>query len=175
MNENIYNSEFIREIQNILRIIGISTGKSELVIPETGIFDNTTQNAIITFKSLYGLPLTADIDSDSYDKLTEIFKSETSLRGPTAPIRPYPRSESYELAFGEVSELVYILQLMLNALSIYYYDIPRIPVNGTFGSETENAVRLFQKINTLPITGIVDRLTWEHLAEEYNESVNDSQ
>jgi len=92
----------------------------------------------------------------------------------TEGIRPFPASDAYELSLGEQSELVFILQLMLNSLSLYY-DSPRIPVNGTFDTVTELAVKEFQRVNMLPVTGRVERLTWKRLAEEYNETVNDRQ
>ena len=174
MSNNVYDSGFIREVQNMLRIIGRSTGENELIIPENGILDSNTSRAIIRFKTKYGLPGDNIIDSNTFDKILEIYDSEVAASGLTASVRPYPRNKNYELSAGEVSELVYILQLMLNALSLYY-DIPRLPVNGSFGAETENAVRIFQKINMLPISGRVDRATWSRLAEEYNETVNDSE
>ena len=42
MSNNVYDSEFIREVQNMLRIIGRSTGENELIIPENGILDSIT-------------------------------------------------------------------------------------------------------------------------------------
>lgn len=166
--------EFNREVQNMLRIIGRSTGEDELVIPENGILDTTTGNALRRFQSLYDIPVTGVADETTFNKLAEIYERELFRRGNTAPIRPYPVTENYELSLGERSELVFILQLMLNALSIHY-NFAHIPVNGTFDTLTEAAVRDFQKVNMLPVTGIVDRYTWKRLAEDYNETVNDSQ
>lgn len=36
-----------------------------------------------------------------------------------------------------------------------------VPIDGRFGPVTTNAVRLFQQESGLPVTGIVDRTTWE--------------
>ena len=99
---------------------------------------------------------------------------ETHGRRRTEGIRPFPESYAYELSPGERSELAFILQLMLNSLSLYY-DLPRIPVNGTYDTVTELVVREFQRVNMLPVTGRVDRATWKRLAEEYNETVNNKQ
>ena len=78
------------------------------------------------------------------------------------------------LTLGEISELVMFIQIMLNALSLYY-DLPHIPAGGEYDSLTSEAVRLFQKFNRLDMTGNVDSVTWDRLAEEYNLTVNDNQ
>ena len=87
---------------------------------------------------------------------------------------PYPSQVGYFLSQGEVSELVSFVQLMLNALTLYY-DFSRIPVSGEYDTFTSEAVKLFQKLNQLEISGNIDSLTWDRLALEYNQTVNDNQ
>jgi hypothetical protein len=89
-------------------------------------------------------------------------------------IVPYPSSKDYKLTFGEISELSLFVQIMLNALSLYY-DIPHVSPSGEYNFETSDAVRLFQRLNNLDVTGEVDSFTWDRLAEEYNFTVNDNQ
>lgn len=89
-------------------------------------------------------------------------------------IVPYPSIDNYSVKDGERSELVFISQLMLNAVRLNY-DIPQVGVNGLYDAVTANAVREYQRINLLPITGDIDPLTWDTLAEDYNLTVNDSQ
>ena len=89
-------------------------------------------------------------------------------------IVPYPNTEGYTLSDGERSELVFITQLMLNALSLYY-DLPYTAPNGSYDEVTMSAVREFQRANMLAETGEIDPDTWDRLAIEYNRTVNDSQ
>ena len=49
-----------------------------------------------------------------------------------------------------------------------YKSIPRIPVNGIFDKETEDAVISFQRENHLPTTGIVN---WETFTTLYNDYI----
>ena len=86
-------------------------------------------------------------------------------------IVPYPDAVAYSLYEGELSELVFITQLMLNALSLVY-DIPHVPVSGRYDRATMTAVETFQRLNRLPVTGEVDPVTWDLLADEYNKTVN---
>ena len=89
-------------------------------------------------------------------------------------IYPYPERESYSLTDGERSELVFIAQLMLNAIGLSY-DIPPLPVSGIYDEATATAVTRFQEASRLPVTGEIDFITWDRLAEEYNLTVNDNQ
>ncbi len=95
-------------------------------------------------------------------------------RNTRAGIRPYPSTENYSVKDGERSELVFISQLMLNAVRLNY-DLPQVGVNGLYDTSTAEAVREYQRINLLPATGEIDPVTWDALAEDYNLTVNDSQ
>lgn len=165
------NDGFIREVQNMLRTVGYSTGERCLIIPENGIFDAATETALACFRELHGLGDGGVLDEATYNALSDAYCAELFRRGPTAAVRPYPERDGYELSLGEHGELVLILQLMLGSLALYY-DLPRVAPSGAFDDETYRAVCDFQRASALPVTGSVDRYTWERLAEEYNETVN---
>ncbi len=80
--------------------------------------------------------------------------------------------ESYPgapLSLGDRGNNVQIIQTQLNRVADNYPAIPKIPnVNGTFGVETEAAVRKFQEIFALPQTGVVDKATWYKIKQYYN-------
>jgi len=79
--------------------------------------------------------------------------------------------ESYPgvpLRVGDSGNNVQILQTELNRIAQNYPAIPKIEnVNGIFGLETEAAVREFQEIFNLPITGTVDKSTWYSIKRYY--------
>ena len=64
------------------------------------------------------------------------------------------------------------LQQYLFGISLYNKKIPQVIPDGIYGATTTNAVRVFQEDYNLPITGEVDRATWEKLANAYNHYVN---
>ena len=169
-----YESGFIRELQNMLRVIGRDKGEQSLIIPETGTYDSTTENAVRTFQGIFNLEPTGEVDNITWDSIVREYNASLKRNSNTGAIRPYPKYDGYKLTDGERSELVFITQLMLNALNVYY-DLPRVAVSGIFDEPTQNSVREFQRINMLDETGIVDRITWDRLAEEYNETVNENQ
>ncbi len=63
------------------------------------------------------------------------------------------------------------IQRYLRQLSFHDDDIPPVPTDGIWDSETRNALMSFQKKNSLPITGVVDRATYDKLRAEYDRSV----
>jgi peptidoglycan hydrolase-like protein with peptidoglycan-binding domain len=71
------------------------------------------------------------------------------------------------LTIGSTGPSVRTIQEQLNSISDHYPMIPKIRVDGIFGPQTENAVRTFQQIFYLPVTGIVDLATWYKISGIY--------
>ncbi|MDW5299673.1 MAG: peptidoglycan-binding protein [Sedimentibacter sp.] len=73
-------------------------------------------------------------------------------------------AESYPgtpLSLGDSGIPIYYAQLRLNNISTNFPAIPKIfPVDGIFSTQTESAVKSFQKIFNLPSTGVIDKGTW---------------
>lgn len=78
----------------------------------------------------------------------------------------YPGSP---LRLGDSGNSVKIIQTELNRIARNYPAIPKIAQeNGNFGVDTENAVRKFQEVFSLPQTGEVDKTTWYRIRQYYN-------
>ena len=73
----------------------------------------------------------------------------------------------YMLTIGSSGPKVRQMQMQLNTIAGDYPAIPKIRVDGVYGSETANAVRTFQKIFNLPQTGEVDFATWYKISQIY--------
>ncbi|MDA7028551.1 peptidoglycan-binding protein [Bacillus sp. CLL-7-23] len=59
------------------------------------------------------------------------------------------------------------IQVYLNEIAKQYTQIPKMTVDGKFGSATKNAVKEFQRIFIIPETGVVDLRTWYKMANLY--------
>lgn len=77
---------------------------------------------------------------------------------------PFP---GQTLTFGMVSPAVYAIEEQLNKISEHYVQINRILPDGYFGSQTQDAVRTFQSLFGLPVTGEVDLATWYAVQSVY--------
>lgn len=83
---------------------------------------------------------------------------------PTNVTSTYP---STPLKLGDSGITVFRMQHSLNRISDNYPAIPKINVTGYFDEETENAVRKFQEVFNLPVTGIVGEVTWYMIRRIY--------
>lgn len=72
------------------------------------------------------------------------------------------------LNLGMSGNDVRTIQVQLNRISRNYPAIPKIESSdGTFGVQTEEAVKAFQSIFNLNVTGMVDKATWYKIAYIY--------
>lgn len=72
-----------------------------------------------------------------------------------------------ELTIGSSGQKVRQMQEQLNRIAKDYPALPTIAVDGIYGSNTANAVRKFQEIFRLPVTGTVGFATWYKISQIY--------
>ena len=73
----------------------------------------------------------------------------------------------YTLEQGSSGDKVRQMQEELNVIAGAYPALPKIAADGIYGTATENAVREFQSVFGLPVTGTVDYRTWYKISEIY--------
>lgn len=72
---------------------------------------------------------------------------------------------------GSRGSNVRVIQSQLNRISNNFPLIPKLAVDGIYGSKTEQSVRVFQEVFGLPVTGEVNFPTWYKISDIFN-SVN---
>lgn len=70
----------------------------------------------------------------------------------------------YVLEIGSSGEPVRTIQNQLNAISKNFPLIPKLVEDGVYGENTATAVRRFQEIFKMPVTGKVDFATWYRIS-----------
>lgn len=73
----------------------------------------------------------------------------------------------YNLTIGSTGNPVITIQEQINRIARNYPAIPTVTVDGIYGNNTANAVRVFQGIFNLPQSGIVDYPTWYKISQIY--------
>lgn len=73
----------------------------------------------------------------------------------------------YNLGIGATGDKVRQLQQQLARISKTYTAIPTVSVDGVYGPATQQAVRTFQQVFGLPVTGVVDYNTWYEISNIY--------
>ncbi len=86
-----------------------------------------------------------------------------------APVRTaQPSYHGIPLEFGSAGNDVKSLQIYLNRISRNYPAIPKIPAaDGIFDDATRQAVRTFQQVFGLEVTGVVEQSTWYRITNIY--------
>ena len=73
----------------------------------------------------------------------------------------------YNLTIGASGDKVRQVQEQLDTIATVYTAIPRIRADGIYGPASADAVRKFQSIFGLPVTGIIDFATWYRISHIY--------
>lgn len=73
----------------------------------------------------------------------------------------------YDLSIGASGQKVRQVQEQLDAIATVYSAIPHITPDGIYGPATAAAVREFQSIFGLPVTGVIDFKTWYKISHIY--------
>lgn len=74
----------------------------------------------------------------------------------------YKTNDSF-LVKGNTGKKVEELQEKLQKLSNVFPSLPIVIVDGYYGEITRKTVKMFQELNSIPITGDVDELTWKKI------------
>lgn len=155
----------IRVLQRMLRAL------AEPDVRENGQYDEVTREAVRRFQRMRGYPATGIADRRTWEEMSRLYwerEAEVMIEG----IRPFVGRER-RIYPRERSDLVMILQLVLNELGIRYDGLGPIPLSGIYDEMTEGAVREFQRINLLPMDGVTDARTWNRMVRQYNDVVRD--
>ena len=73
----------------------------------------------------------------------------------------------YNLTIGSRGDAVIQIQQQLNRIARNYPALPSVTADGIYGENTANAVREFQRVFNLPVSGIVDYPTWYKISQIY--------
>lgn len=157
----------VRSVQYYLNVISYFNPE----IPEVsadGVFGTDTEAQVIAFERFYGLTPDGVVDFRTWQLIQRIY--DDILAGlpegyESGAAALYP---GYNLTPGLANDDVRELQTYLNTIGENYQALPTVPVTGYFGEQTENAVRRFQELFGLDVTGVVGAPTWDAIAREYN-------
>lgn len=157
----------VRSLQYYLNVIAYFNP----VIPSVtadGVFGSDTEAQVRAFEEFYGLNPDGIVDFRTWQLIQQIY--DDILAGLPEGYEQgaaglYP---GYNLTPGLANDDVRELQTYLRVISANYRDIPEVQVTGVFDAQTEAAVRRFQELFGLDVTGVVGAPTWDAIAREYN-------
>lgn len=133
-----------------------------------GIYGEDTANGVSTFQNFYGLNPTGVVDRQTWEKIREIYDDIRNNLPPNYSGQKAKLYPGYVLSQGMRGENVRDLQTYLARISTFIPEIPTIAVDGIYGENTANAVRIFQRLYSIPVSGSVGPITWFNIAREYD-------
>jgi len=165
----VYGREYFENISRIVdEIFNDYIVRRGNIEPLFALYCNGT-TATCDGLSQWGTVSLANEGLGAYDILTRYYGEDIDIIQNAPVVAVEPSSPANPLRLGSAGNDVSFIQLRLNRISANYPKIPKIsPVDGVFGTETENAVRTFQEIFNLVPDGIVGKATWYKIQFIYN-------
>lgn len=155
--------EHIEEILGMLYQVALRDSRIPIVLPQKE-YSEEAALAVRAFQEAYGLPVTGEIDEQTWNQITEAYRR---LTAEAIPLRVFP-SGSFLLRRGDSGVQVLLLQSLLNLAAERYANIAHVGMPGVFDEETDAAVRSLQQLAGLPETGELDLAAWNRLAMLFN-------
>ncbi len=164
------------EVQNVQYLLSYLSEFYNTIPPVAidGIYGPSTTSAVSAFQQTFDLPVTGEVDFDTWDVLYRTYLGFIA----TIPVQftegntiPYP---GIPLRLGSEDESVRVLQEYLNFIANVFPEIPSVNVTGYFGTQTQQAVLDFQRLQGIETTGTVGSVTWNAVADLYSDLYNGS-
>ena len=157
-------NEYVSIVQYMLNVIAENNPAIPSVTRD-GIFGEMTREAVIAFQKEYGLPVNGEINEDTWNAMFRVYRGIVlalpEYYGENG-IAPYP---GIVLTLGVQGNGVRLLQTYLNELSAVYPEIQTVNVTDVYSADTQAAVRAFQELFGYDVTGNVNALVWDAIAD----------
>lgn len=130
-----------------------------------GVYNDNTKQMVLAFQNKYGLPSTGVVDADTWQKMVEAYKK--LIRSIPKEYAQYS-DEFFQgrlLTLGMSGEDVEIIQRFLLEICRKFGNIPGVRVSGIFDDLMERSVMKIQSLSNLPVTGVIDPVTWYNIVE----------
>lgn len=158
----------VRNLQRYLRQLSYED-ESITAPPIDGIFERDTEQALRDFQRTQGIEQTGSADERTWELLYAAYRASLANKNLPQSVDIFPRMPmGYRMRLGSRGFTVTVLQYILQELEALYGGMRDVTQSGVYDPATEAAVREFQRVNRLPVTGEVDLLTWNLLADQYN-------
>ena len=160
----------VRSLQTMLRVIAQTEDAQPSLIPD-GIYGPQTTAAVSAFQRNRGLPATGVTDQTTWDAIVAAYEPALILVDEAEPIAVVFEPNEVIVA-GQTHPNLYLAQGILAVLSQVYGSITRPGLTGVLDIPTGESISSFQRLNDLPETGQLDRITWKNLALHYPMAAN---
>ena len=155
----------IRSLQTMLRVIAENDPRHETIVPD-GIYGPETISAVSAFQRLHGLQVTGITDQPTWEAIVAQYKPALINIDEAQPIEVILNPNQL-IRRGERHPVIYLTQGILAVLSEVHQSIAAPGMNGILDTATADSLSSFQQLHSLPMTGELDKQTWQLLALQF--------
>jgi len=133
------------------------------VWPPAGVFDANTETAVRRFQQIFNLTADGIVGKATWYKMVFLYNAINDLSELVSEGQRYYRVNFQypgTVSRGQQGEAVSALQYMLSLIGEFYNVVPQVQVDGVYGTDTEAAVRAFQRAAGLTADGVAGEETW---------------
>lgn len=162
---------FVTSIQAALNRISQNYPAISKISPVDGIYGPETERAVQAFQRIFSLSADGIVGPATWYQIIRIYVAVQrlaelqSLGQQQYVISTYPS----DLSLNDTGDYVRQLQYMLSVLSDFIPGVPPLSITGTFDIPTRDAVRAFQQLYGLPVTGAVDAAVWDAIYAQFSQ------
>lgn len=162
-----------RDIELIQRKLNrISTNYPGIpkISPVDGFFGESTTDAVKKFQEVFDLNVDGLVGRATWNQIQFIYNAVKKLYTVNSEgLRVSDVTTRYTdtLSEGSSGDGVLTIQYFLSYIALFVQTVQSAALDGSFGPATTSAVKSFQQTYGIPVTGIVDRLTWDRMESAY--------
>lgn len=160
----------VRSLQTMLRVLAEQDDRYLSIIPD-GIYGQTTVEAVSLFQQIHGLPVTGITDQNTWESIVAEYEPALILVTEAQPVEIILNPNEV-LRRGDESPYLRVAQALLWVLSETYASVGRPGQSGILDAATEDSLSSFQALSGLPMTGELDKVTWQQLALHFPLAAN---
>lgn len=164
------SGEDVYVVQQYLNEVSRDYPSIPRISPVDGIFGENTENAVMAFQRIFNLTPDGIVGPATWNKLTLLYVAVRRLAElDSEGQRLFGVSLEYisPSSLGDEGAKVSYIQYFLGIISQFDPRVPFVPVSGNFNEDTRAAVNSFQQAYGLPVTGVVDKATWDRIYDIY--------
>lgn len=160
----------IRSLQTMLRVLSERDERYSSIIPD-GIYGQSTVSAVSNFQRIHGLPVTGVTDQDTWEAIVAAYEPALIHVVEAQPLEIILNPNEV-LRRGDESPYLLVAQALLLTLSNVYGSVGRPSQTGILDDITADSLASFQALSGLPMTGELDKITWQQLALHFPLAAN---
>jgi len=169
--QNGSSGNYITVLQVMLNRISRNYPAIPRINPVDGIFGAQTEESIKRFQRIFNLTPDGIVGQATWYKLVFLYVGVTNLSELVSEGQPYTQVQGpaagVTLREGSGGIAVSALQYFISIIGQFNSGVPELAIDGIFGPKTAAAVRSIQSRLGLPVTGTVNRATWQRIYDEY--------